>query len=275
MKEHFLNSLGERLEWIIKELEYIPSEFSRKLGYKSPDTIYHIISGKNGLSSSFCSRLNDFNKEISIDWLLNGDGSPFNYNIEEINRLFAFKEIYYPSKLSFHWLKDLAVELSDELFYGDSNSYSAHVAVSGIGGLDFIFTGYADSEDKEYPNTKYAHKYYNILINPDWTIGRFFDYWNSPGSKDSLRYDNMFYILKDEEGNHKGYSPKREYTNIVYKFLKSLKLSLENIRNEDDLELPYLDNSLDASRKLVELFSTDSRQVIDRKKILKFKENKD
>lgn len=269
MKEHFLHSLGERLEWIIKELGYIPSEFSRKLGYKSPDTIYHIISGKNGLSSSFCSRLNVFNKEISIDWLLNGDGSPFNYNIEEINRLFAFKEVYYPSKLSFHWLKDLAVKLSDELFYGDNNSYSTHVTISGIGGLDFIFIAYADSEDRECPNTKYAERYFNILINPDWTIGRFFDYWNSPGPKDSLRYDNMFYLLKDEEGNRKGYSPKREYTNIVYKFLKSLKLSLENVKNEDDLELPYLDNSLDANRKLIEIFSTDSRQVIDRKKIFK------
>ncbi|QQU02168.1 hypothetical protein [Myroides odoratus] len=264
MKEYFLKTLGERLEWMIKELEYTPSEFSRKLGYKSPDTVYHIIGGKNGLSSSFCNRLNSLKKEISIDWLVNGEGSPFNYNIQDINRFYVFNEVFYPSKLSFHWLKEFALVLGNELFYVSNSSYSAHVTISGIGGLDFIFVEYGDCDTR-----KYAIRYYNILINPDWTVGRFFDYWNSIGADSNLKYDNMFYLLKDEDGDCKTYSPKREYSNIVYKFLESVKPYLKDIQEKDDLDLPFLDNSFNGSRKLTELFSTDSREIVDRKEIFK------
>ena len=41
-----MNSQGLRLQYVLNELKITPYRFSKLLGYKSPDTIYHILNEK-------------------------------------------------------------------------------------------------------------------------------------------------------------------------------------------------------------------------------------
>ena len=66
----------ERIELILKELRETSSGFAKKLGIH-PTNIYHIISGRNGITERLalliCSRF----KKISYDWVAKGIGDMY------------------------------------------------------------------------------------------------------------------------------------------------------------------------------------------------------
>lgn len=64
----------QRLEIVIKWANMSTNFFARHIGLSRPDIFYHIKSGKGNLSQNLARRIVDRFPEISIAWLLTGEG---------------------------------------------------------------------------------------------------------------------------------------------------------------------------------------------------------
>ena len=64
----------QRLEAVIKWADMSTNFFARHIGLSRPDIFYNIKSGKGVLSSNLARRIVDKFPEISIGWLLSGEG---------------------------------------------------------------------------------------------------------------------------------------------------------------------------------------------------------
>lgn len=73
-----MKDVSERLKELITMLNISPYEFSKVLGYKSPDSIYHILNGKQSLSRSMIENINTKYSQVNINWVLFGKGAMFN-----------------------------------------------------------------------------------------------------------------------------------------------------------------------------------------------------
>ncbi|MDR2084378.1 MAG: helix-turn-helix domain-containing protein [Bacteroidales bacterium] len=86
IKNHYLNKL-------ISHLKMNSKEFSESLGYKRPDRIYHILNGRNGVSSEVANDICRIYDNVDYNWLMTGigdmlkkesaDSKLLNDNIEE------------------------------------------------------------------------------------------------------------------------------------------------------------------------------------------------
>ena len=65
---------SERINTIIEYLHINVSNLSKTLGLKSPDRLYHILNGRNGISDKLAKIVVDRFPAISYVWLLTGDG---------------------------------------------------------------------------------------------------------------------------------------------------------------------------------------------------------
>ena len=63
-----------RLETVIKWADMSTNFFARHIGLARPDIFYHIKSGKGKLSQNLARRIVDRFPEVSIGWLLTGEG---------------------------------------------------------------------------------------------------------------------------------------------------------------------------------------------------------
>lgn len=72
-----MENVSERLKKVLEVLKITPYEFSKVLGYKSPDSIYHILNGKQNISRSMIEKISQNYHDISINWLMVGQGSVF------------------------------------------------------------------------------------------------------------------------------------------------------------------------------------------------------
>ena len=64
-----------RLEQVIRWTGMNTNQFARQIGLSRPDNIYHIKAGKIGLSQNLVRRIVETYPEISLGWLLAGEGS--------------------------------------------------------------------------------------------------------------------------------------------------------------------------------------------------------
>ena len=69
-----MNTFGERLAYFIELVGMRPAEFSREVGYKRPDKIYHAIDNKFKLSLESLEDIAVRFPELNLDWLIRGDG---------------------------------------------------------------------------------------------------------------------------------------------------------------------------------------------------------
>lgn len=69
-----MNTFGERLGYFIELVGMRPAEFSREVGYKRPDKIYHAIDNKFKLSLESLEDVAARFPELNLDWLIRGDG---------------------------------------------------------------------------------------------------------------------------------------------------------------------------------------------------------
>lgn len=69
-----MNTFGERLAYFIELVGMRPAEFSREVGYKRPDKIYHAIDNKFKLSLESLEEVAARFPELNLDWLIRGDG---------------------------------------------------------------------------------------------------------------------------------------------------------------------------------------------------------
>lgn len=75
-----MNTFGERLAYFIELVGMRPAEFSREVGYKRPDKIYHAIDNKFKLSLESLEEVAARFPELNLDWLIRGVGEPLKSN---------------------------------------------------------------------------------------------------------------------------------------------------------------------------------------------------
>lgn len=233
-----IDQQGQRLLWVLSSLNVTPYKFSKDLGYKSPDTIYHIINGKNQMSNGFLEKVGKSTYKINPEWLKTGRGEEFIYSIDkgDYGREFAFDgKLLYPARLPFYMLNTIAKKFANVLFHSpELTSYRAKVKVSAIEGLEFKFEQFDIFEDQVYDD-----KYYIVILKPDWTIGLCFDYWRV-----DLPTRRCQDILKISD------SYEQAFTNALYIILKDVE---SNPHVFDAIPFLEIDD------KFKELYRTDSR----------------
>ena len=75
-----MNTFGERLAYFIELVGMRPAEFSREVGYKRPDKIYHAIDNKFKLSLESLEDIAVRFPDLNLDWLIRGEGEPLKSN---------------------------------------------------------------------------------------------------------------------------------------------------------------------------------------------------
>ena len=96
---------SERLKKIIEVLDTNPNAFSKKLGYSSHGSVYHVLNGLNSLSVGMIDRIIRAFPQISYEYLKHGTGevilneelksAQMNYfNIPVMNEPHPLAEIY-------------------------------------------------------------------------------------------------------------------------------------------------------------------------------------
>lgn len=64
----------DRVKILLSHLEDTPSEVAYKLGHSDPRKVYNVIHDKNQATLRLILELLDTYPDISIDWLLTGEG---------------------------------------------------------------------------------------------------------------------------------------------------------------------------------------------------------
>ena len=68
------NENWERLESVIRWANMTINYFGRYIGLSRSENLYQIKAGKNGISQNLARRIADKFPEISVGWLLTGEG---------------------------------------------------------------------------------------------------------------------------------------------------------------------------------------------------------
>jgi len=235
-----LNTPGLRLQWIIGEIGITPFQLSKDLGYKSPDTIYHIINGINSLSDSFMFKIENSKYRVNSHWILTGVGEPFKYFslIRGYSQELSIKEkIIYPARLDFYWIKRIAKRFANIIFGETEVSYIVEVRVCAVEGIEFLFTEFNVEKGE-----KYLNKYYTIILSPDWIVSIFYDFWRV--EEESRRGQNLL-VLSEKSSSR-----------FVDQFENSLNKILNDL-DHSDIDEPFL--SFNKDNRFAELYRTDSR----------------
>lgn len=185
-----LDTMGKRLMWALSELGVTPYSLSKDLDYKSPDSIYHILNDRQKVSLKFINRLKESDHGINPHWLLYGSGEPFLYNLKKGqygNEYSKDGNILYPAKLDSYSLKLVLKRIAQTIFSNEDQEYSVKVKTCSIEGLDIIYTSYGCEDETMYPD-----KSYGIILQPDWRVATFFDFWRI--ESDTRRCQNLIEI---------------------------------------------------------------------------------
>ncbi|MBQ1957927.1 MAG: hypothetical protein II353_03615, partial [Alistipes sp.] len=71
------NRSWERLESVIRWSNMTINAFGRHIGLVRSENLYQIKAGKNGISQNLARRIVDKFPEVSLGWLLSGEGEMF------------------------------------------------------------------------------------------------------------------------------------------------------------------------------------------------------
>ncbi|MHC5353736.1 helix-turn-helix domain-containing protein [Myroides sp. LJL115] len=69
-----MDNFVDRLEFLLENLEHSASSFADKIGVQR-SSLSHLLSGRNKPSLDFILKINHAFPELSLEWLLKGDGS--------------------------------------------------------------------------------------------------------------------------------------------------------------------------------------------------------
>lgn len=206
--------LGANLAKLLVKLDITPYKFSKDLGYKSPDSIYSMLNGQAGFSSSFFERLEKAYPKINFGYLLNGFGEVFINKIDNTN--FGMDVPFYPAELGFDHLKNTVLDIAKRVFpLCENDSFVIRVRRALTRGLELEITKYV-IDDKLF-----LDKVYNLLIMPDWKLGSAFEHWslrsldniskgrcqnlNDSFSETNIAFDNIVFELHKLVGGMANY----------------------------------------------------------------------
>jgi len=169
-----LDTIGKRLQWILNDLDITPYAFSKALGFKSPDSVYHIFNGRNGLSKVFMDKIEKSDFKINVSWLLTGRGVPYISMIFNSlpGRYYADKVEITPAKLDKHYLKLFADKMADLIFEnGINEDFTVAVRICGISGVEYLFTSFSKFGKERIVNRKYT-----AILQPNWKVTGLFEF---------------------------------------------------------------------------------------------------
>lgn len=205
--EDTLNSPEERLKWVLKERKLTAYALSKMLNYKSPDTIYHILNGKNKISVGFAKKLEDSVLKINSLWLMFSYGTPFKPEI------YYYKDqMLLPADLNYDLIKAIGIGIA-KTFLRDTCKYTLEARVCGIKGLELKYTTFDIGK-------KVIDKVYSIILAVDWGVASFceFTYNQKTGE---------FGQLLDYEEN-------------AYKIRNIIAKIMQRNKDKDSVMLPFL-----------------------------------
>lgn len=206
MKET-LNSPEKRLKWILKEKKLTAYALSKILNYKSPDTIYHILNGKNKISVGFAKKLEDSVLKINSLWLMFSYGTPFKPEI------YYYKDqMLLPADLNYDLIKTIGVGIA-KTFLRDTCKYTLEARICGIKGLELKYTTFDIGK-------KVIDKVYSIILAVDWGVASFCEFT---------------YNLKTEE-----FGQLLNYEENAYKIRDIITEIMQQNKDEGSVMLPFL-----------------------------------
>lgn len=229
------NKPSERLRWILNELNISAYSFSKRLSYKSPDTVYNILNGKNEICDNFLLRIKHSVRQINLEWIKYGTGKPL-YHFMEIgnaNEIHTKEKIIYPGTLNFEFIKKIAKCLELMLLL-DSELCKVEVRIIGIVGLEYKFTTFFYENGKAKMN-----KYYSIIISPDWMVSSFFDFWSI--NESSMRCQNLLKLMPNLN---------EEFMNAIYPIYQEI---LHFVDSQPEAMIPSEFQFLKSSDDFIEL----------------------
>lgn len=243
-----MKTQATRLQYILSELQITPYEFSKVLGYKSPDSIYHVLNGIQNISTNMLNRIRNTEYEINENWLITEKGTPFVKRVtkgEYGNEYFSNGIVIYPARLNFYDIRKLAGKLADVIFYApDSNNYTVKARASLNEGLEFIYTTYYIESNKRHYDKQYA-----LSISPNWKITNFFDYWRL--EQKTRRCQNLLYLTNDS---------RLTYAESFETKVREILDELDEYYFEEEIDSNKFDSECKTKDGFVELYETDSRK---------------
>lgn len=223
-----MKTQSERLKWFLDKLEMTFPDLAKTLGYTSPDTIFQILSNKTEIRKSFVEKLKKIEPAINPEWLISGQGEPFNYKIEKgkYGNEYRYKgKFIYPARLDFYYLRKIAIAIASVIMGKDpiNKNHEVEARTVAIDGVEFIYKQFTVEKGERHDD-----RYYSIILLPDWTFTGFFDFWKhfnfrSLQSQD-MRCENLFdieYVISYQK-----------LVNVVYPILKEIETT--NALAEED-----------------------------------------
>ncbi|MCD8287883.1 MAG: helix-turn-helix domain-containing protein [Porphyromonadaceae bacterium] len=83
--------LKERIKWIIRQYAVNDANFAQKI-QTNRSTLSQCINGSNGVSKELLLKIHEAYPQISVEWLLLGEGSPTRDDLQRRD------DVYYQSK---------------------------------------------------------------------------------------------------------------------------------------------------------------------------------
>ena len=172
-----MNTPHGRLQSALAALGISAYQFSQLLGYKRPDSVYHVLNGQKALSENMIERIKNSPLEINTDWLITGDGEPLIKKVvkgEYGEEYFSDGRVIYPARINFMDARKLVKALARTMFgkHEDEYSYEVKVRPCAIEGLEIIYTTFTVLQAE-----KYLDKSYCVVVAPNWKVTHFYDYW--------------------------------------------------------------------------------------------------
>jgi hypothetical protein len=72
----------ERITEVLTHLQITPSNFARSIGHISPQRLYQVIHGRNGISERMANEIVTAYPHLNFRWILLGEGDMFNEGME-------------------------------------------------------------------------------------------------------------------------------------------------------------------------------------------------
>jgi hypothetical protein len=238
----FETTINNRLQIAIGKLGITPYALSKKLNYKSPDTVYTILNSKSNMSENFLIRLEQSDLPINIEWLKKGIGDPINLSLLKGgagNEITCKNKILFPGDLNFDLIKKIATGFAKTIGI-EENSYLVKVKRFINFGLEFQYTTFQfEDEDPLFS------RQYTIALSPDWDVVAYFDFWGKT------------------EGNYRGQDLLKLNPNNKQKFINAInpvqKLLMELISYEKNYDKLFPEGSFLKNEDIKTLYVTDPR----------------
>lgn len=140
---------NERIESVLNYLNMRANKFAKHIGLKSPQILYDILNGRNGISKYLADKITAKCVNISLSWLLTGEGEMISTQVKthEYYGGENYESVNYvpllPISAQGGTLNDFIVSMKDS---------ECERVVSPIRGADFAMTVAGDSMSPEYPS---------------------------------------------------------------------------------------------------------------------------